>query len=465
MRFIDKLRRLVWNDGQQVAIEDLNNKLVKLNEEAKGIRAGADAEHRDLTDQENNVLQQIFSAFQATEAEIAQRERLAEMETKLAQPAARRVPPQDPTASSMQASVSERSPARQFVDTTLAKGTWGWRSFGEYAMAVRNAPRGKIDPRLVANAGPSPLTQEGSGADGGFAVPPDFRTEIVMKVMAEDSLLGRTDGQTTTSNQLTVPTDETTPWQSTGGVQAYWEGEAAQIASTKVALNSITVRAYKIAALVPVTDELLEDASSLANYLRKKTPVKFEYKINDAILNGDGVGKPKGILNSSFTVSIAKDSGQTNGTVTFGNVTRMWSSMYARWRNNAVWLINQDVEPFLQQMTIQGTNSGVFPAYLPPGGLSGSPYATLLGRPVIVTEACAAVGTPGDIIFMDPAQYLSVVKSGGMRQDVSIHLWFDYDVTAFRFIMRLGGQPWWSQQIARAKSANPLSGFVTVAQR
>jgi HK97 family phage major capsid protein len=464
MRIIEKLLAMVFATSQQVAIEELNNKLLTLNEEAKSIRAAADADKRQLTDQEEQQLQQIFVAFQATEGEIAQRETLEKMENKLAQPAGRRVPPQDPNAPAAVHEDEPRRPARTFTDTTTAKGSWGWRSFGEFALAVRNAPRGKVDPRLVGNA-PSPLTSEGAGADGGFTVPPDFRTEIVTKIMAEDSILGRTDGQTTTSNQLTVPVDETTPWQSTGGIQAYWEGEAAQISASKVALNSVTVRAYKLAALVPVTDELLEDASSLANYLRKKTPQKFDFKINDAIINGDGVGKPKGVMASAFKVSVAKELNQTAATVNITNIQKMWSAMYAKWRGNAVWLINQDVEPQLQSLKIEGAASGVFPAYLPPGGYSSSPYATLLGRPIIVTEACQALGTEGDIIFADLSQYLSVTKTGGMRQDVSIHLWFDYDVTAFRFIMRIGGQPWYNTPISRKNSANTLSAFVTLATR
>jgi HK97 family phage major capsid protein len=185
------------------------------------------------------------------------------------------------------------------VDPKL-KGTGGFRSLGDFALAIRAAARGNIDPRLKAldssrifNAAPSTYSQEGVGADGGYLVPPDFRTTILQKVLAEDQLLSRTDQQmTTSSNSITIPVDETTPWQTSGGIQAYWEGEAATYLQSKAALQTVTIRAYKLGALVPVTDEQLEDGPALEAYLRRKTPDKMNFKINDALLNGDGVGKP-----------------------------------------------------------------------------------------------------------------------------------------------------------------------------
>jgi hypothetical protein len=56
-----------------------------------------------------------------------------------------------------------------------------------------------------------------------------------------------------------------------------------------------------------------------------------------------------------------------------------------------------------------------------------------------------------------------VTKSDGLRADVSIHLYFDTDHTAFRFVMRVGGQPYWSQAVPRSNSANTLSMIVTLS--
>jgi HK97 family phage major capsid protein len=360
------------------------------------------------------------------------------------------------------------------IETLEDKGKWGFRDFGEFAASVAHAnPRvsGSIDPRLrdIRNA-PTTYGNEGSGADGGFAVPPDFRSTIMEKVMAEESLMSRTDQMTTSSNHITLPKDETTPWQTSGGFQVYWEGENDQLTQSKPQLKEETIKLNKLTALVPVTEELLSDAPSLDSYLRRKVPEKMDFAINLAIIQGTGVGKPKGILNADCLVSVAKDSStspvQPADTIRYKNIVAMWNRLYAPLRRNAVWLVNQDIETQLQQMEFPTTTgASAVPAYMPPGGLSQAPYGTLMGRPVIATQACETLGDQGDIILSDLSQYITVMKTGGVRSDVSIHLWFDYDTVAFRFIMRIGGQPWWGSAIDPRDGSTTYSCFVTLDER
>jgi HK97 family phage major capsid protein len=94
-----------------------------------------------------------------------------------------------------------------------------------------------------------------------------------------------------------------------------------------------------------------------------------------------------------------------------------------------------------------------------------APYGTLLGRPVVPIQSCKTVGDVGDIIFASLPQYCAAVKTGGVQQDVSMHLWFDYATTAFRFILRVGGQPWWRAPITPKNGTNTLAPFVTLAAR
>src|SRR6185436_8387886 len=94
---------------------------------------------------------------------------------------------------------------------------------------------------------------EEPAADGGFAIPPDFRREIMVKVVGEDSLMSRTDQYTSESNGISFPTDESTPWGVTG-IQAYWTGEGQQKTQSKPAVGLFEVKLHKLAALVPMTD-------------------------------------------------------------------------------------------------------------------------------------------------------------------------------------------------------------------
>lgn len=456
-------------------IEELQNKLIRLTEEANTIQARADAENRPLSTQEQADVDSIFDSFEETKNEIARRERIETLNQEIRRPNARQTQHDDEpsqrvapaaTASAARPDAPPRPTRTPRVEALDNRNTFGFRSFGEFAMAVRTASNrgGTVDPRLIANA-PSTYSSEGVGADGGFAVPPDFRAEIIKKVMGEDSLLARTDQQTTSSNGFTVPIDETTPWQTSGGVQAYWESEAGQKTQSKIALTEMTTKLNKLISLVPVTDELLQDASSLSSYLRTKAPQKMDFKVTDAIVNGTGVGQPLGFLRSGATIEIAPQSGQAADTIRYDNILDMWSRMYSGCRRNAIWLVNQDVEQQLMRMSFRDQTSDPHPVYLPPGGLADAPYGRLLGRPVIVTEAAPELGDRGDISLIDLSTYLSVTKSGGIRSDVSIHLFFDYDVTAFRFVMRIGGQPWWRAPVSRFNGNNTLSCFVTLGER
>jgi hypothetical protein len=46
-----------------------------------------------------------------------------------------------------------------------------------------------------------------------------------------------------------------------------------------------------------------------------------------------------------------------------------------------------------------------------------------------------------------------------------MHLYFDQGVTAFRWTLRVGGQPWLSTPITRKNGSNTLSHFVTLQAR
>jgi HK97 family phage major capsid protein len=339
----------------------------------------------------------------------------------------------------------------------ITKGKWGFRSMGEFAIAAIHTQRGHADNRIM-NA-PSTFGQEAVGADGGFAVPPDFRQEIMKQVMGEDSLLSRCDQLVTSSNNLTLPLDTVSPWDTSNGVTTSWTGEGATLAGTKPKLGQLETKLHKLTALVPLTDELLEDVPAMTRWLETKVPEKFTSTLNTAIVNGTGVGQPLGLLNSGAKITQAAKAGQGSGTVVYDNIVKMFGRLYGRLRPNAIWILNQDVEPLLQSMVAPGST---FPAYLPPGGLSATPYGMLMGRPVVPVEAASTVGTEGDIILTDLTQYLVALKATGMRTDVSIHLYFDSDHVAFRFIMRVGGQPYWPAPITRLNGNNTLSSIITL---
>ncbi len=177
---------------------------------------------------------------------------------------------------------------------------------------------------------------------------------------------------------------------------------------------------------------------------------------------------PEGILNLDALVSVAKETDQAAKTILVENIVNMRARLWASGRTNSVWLINQDIEPQLHLMSLPVGTGGI-PVYMPAGGLSGTPFDTLYGRPVIPIEQCSTLGTVGDIILTDLTQYI-VGTRGTLEGDMSMHLKFDYRQMAFRWIMEIDGQSRWASALAPFKgnataSKATLSPFIVLAAR
>ena len=350
-------------------------------------------------------------------------------------------------------------------------GNCGFRDLGEFLAVARRAAHKSVLPQMrdrriqaIQNSAPTSLGSEGVGSDGGFAVPPAFIQDITSQLLAADGLLAATDLRASDSNSYTIPKDETAPWDNSSGIRVFWESEAAQATQSKPSMTNATVKLAKITALVPVTDELVEDAPRLMDHIRAKAPEKIAFAVENAIINGTGAGQPKGILSSAGTIVVAKESGQAAGTVVHNNITKMWNRLTYSARKGGWWLCHPDIEQQLQtlQFPITTTAGAGAPMYAPPSAVA--PFGTLLGRPIYPTEACKKAGTQGDIVFGNPAGYLAAMKK--IRADISVHIWFDYDLTAFKFVLRIGGQPWTDNAVTgNQANTNTRGFFATLAAR
>lgn len=447
---------IVFNDAgsSEEILASLTTKLQGIQDKLEALVKGADEADRDLSDDELDQVEEFKDQIEKTEKQIKARESL-----KVASKG--RKTPAEPENGRDTRRVTDVRPKDS--------GKWGFRSFGEFAMTVRqaggSAPQAESVQRLQNAL--TTYANEGTGSDGGYLVPPDFRTAIASKVLGEDQLIARTDQQTTSSNSMVIPTDETTPWGSSG-VQAYWEAEAGQKTQSKPVFGQNTLRLNKLIALVPVTDEMLQDAPQIDGYLRRKVPEVMTQKINTALLFGSGAGQPLGMLaaaNAAMIV-VAKETSQAADSIVFANIVNMYSRMTAASLSRSVWLINQSILPELITMRFDEDAATPVPIYLPGGNIAGSPFGTLLGRPIVPMEAMKLLGDQGDIALVDPSQYLTLTKGGGVQTDISIHLFFDYDITAFRFVFRVTGQPWWKSAITpQAAGAPTLGHFIVLADR
>ena len=397
----------------------------------------ADGEERFLSEKENKEIEQFEKEIRNWDESIKNAEKIIALEPE------------------KESRNNEPEIIKPTTDGNMEKR---FKSFGQQMMAVYNSvcPGGKVDSRLSTRSASG--LNESNPTDGGFLVQQDFVKELLKRTYDTGILASRIRKIPISNNANSlkikaIDEDSRANGSRWGGVQCFWQDEADTISSSKPKFRTMELSLKKLTGLCYATDELLQDTTALENVLKESFAEEFGFQIDDSILNGNGAGKPLGILNSGALVQVPKESGQTEK-ITAENLVKMWNRLWARSRANAVWYINQEIEPYLYTLTV-----GDKPVYIPAGGLSESPYGTLFGRPVLPLEQCAGAGEVGDIILADLSQYLLIDK-GGINQASSIHVRFLYNEQVFRFIYRVDGQPIWNKPLSPYKGSASVSPFV-----
>ncbi len=458
-----------------VTAKELREKRAVKVREAEAILAKAEDEKRSVTAEETTAFNKIAGyradgkdidgEVQALTKEIERVERLGEFKAILSDTGERSTPGNE----NRQGGFDGKEPARPRDHEV--EGRLGYNTFGEFALDVRRAkshdmtpsPKLEISRRAAQGMGIS------VGSDGGFLAPPTFAQKIFERIYGPDSLAGMCDPYDVTGNSIIFPRNSESSrvnGSRYGGVSSYWLNEGVAPTLSKPTFGRLQLDLHKLICLGAMTDELLADSEGFAldQYLIKCFSGEAGFRVGDSLVNGSGSGQPLGALAAPCTVSVSKETGQSAATINATNVLKMWSRMWARCRQNAVWLINQDIEPQLLSMQI-GTGVANQVVYMPPGGLSAAPYATLMGRPVMPVEYCPTLGTVGDIILIDLSQWVLAKKSAGVQTAVSAHLYFNTDEMAYRLIYRVDAQPWWATALTPYKGSNTQSCAVTLATR
>lgn len=350
--------------------------------------------------------------------------------------------------------------------------SFGYKPWGEFKSAsdfVRAGFEGgasfesKLGTHIKAIQGMS--TQEGS--EGGYTIMPEFAPGIIDRVY-ENSLWADTDNYSVAGNNMTFRANAETSRANGsrhGGLRGYWTGEGQTIDDSKPTWREVSLKLKKLAVIVYLTDELIEDTGdAMEQYVTKKVSEEFNFMTGDSLMRGTGAGQPIGWLNAPSLLAVAAEDGQEAATILPENVVKMYSRFFAPNIAGAKWYHNQDIGPQLDLMTL-GIGAAGVAMFNPPNGLADAPFGTLRGRPMQPTEFNPTLGTQGDLMLCDMGQMLSISK-GGIVQAISMHVEFLTGQTALRFTMRLDAQPWENAPITPYQGvSNTQSNCVVLATR
>jgi HK97 family phage major capsid protein len=342
---------------------------------------------------------------------------------------------------------------KQFTDPTdYFRHVWGYK-------------QGKLkDDQYQKMRGILNAYSEMVPSDGGFLVPETLRSELLR--VALESAIVRPRARVIPMDTLRVafPMIDATSHVSHvfGGMVGYWTEEAGTLIESQAKFGKIMLEAWKLTGLAKVSNELLSDSMiSFTAFIEQVWPEALAWFEDLAFMRGTGVGEPLGFLNNVATVAVAKESGQVADTILWENIINMYARMLPSSLNRAVWLASPNVFPQLATMALS-VGTGGSAVWLNNG--AAGPPATILGRPLIISEKMSTVGDQGDLAFVDLSYYL-IGDRQAMQTMASEHAAFTTDQTVFRIIQRVTGRPWLQSAITPQNNSSTLSPFVELAER
>jgi HK97 family phage major capsid protein len=227
-------------------------------------------------------------------------------------------------------------------------------------MRKKNAP--------VTNA-----LQVGTDSEGGYLAPDEFERTLV-EALEEENIFRQLAHVIQTSSG-----DRKIPVVATKGT-ASWVDEEAAIPESDPAFGQVSIGAYKLATMLKVSEELLNDSVfDLESYIAKEFGRRMGSKEEEAFLIGDGVGKPVGVFQTTGGGEVGVTAASDKA-VTADELIDLFYSLRAPYRKNAVFIMNDATVKLIRKLK---DTTG---QYLWQPALTAGTPDTILNRPVYTSS-------------------------------------------------------------------------------
>jgi HK97 family phage major capsid protein len=270
-----------------------------------------------------------------------------------------------------------------------------------------------LDPRLKG-------LSEGTPADGGYLVPQHFYNSLVVERDELNVMRQNVTIIPMRTNVLTIPKHDTGP-------EVYWTGEGVTKTTSSMDFTQPTITAYKMAAILYMTDELMEDAAfNLTDFVVSRFAQKIADMEEKVIINGAGTTQPTGIFVNASVPTIA-----CSGNLDFDDIINLEYELPAKYRRFAKFIIpSANVKELRKLKDSDGRYLWQEPVAV------GQP-ATIHNYPVIETYWAPE----SQIAFGDYKEAYWLGERHGMRVKITqdTESTFTQDKTGIRVVERIGG--------------------------
>ena len=264
----------------------------------------------------------------------------------------------------------------------------------EYKDAFWRNVRSKSISHEVFNA-----LQVGTDSEGGYLAPDEYQRTLIQALEEQNIFRKLAHVISTGSGERKIPI------VASKGTAA-WIDEEAQYPESDDAFGMVSIGAYKLATMIKVSEELLNDSIfDVPAYIAKEFARRIGAAEEEAFFTGDGKGKPTGIL-AAGGAEVGVTAAGTN-VITMDEVMDLFYSLRAPYRRNAVFIMNDSSVKALRKLKTQNGD------YIwQPSVQVGEPDK-LLGRPIYTSSYMPALeaGAKG-ILFGDLGYYWVADRQG-----------------------------------------------------
>lgn len=257
----------------------------------------------------------------------------------------------------------------------------------EYNGAFWDMMRGNGHLMEVRNA-----LSVGENEEGGFTVPDDFERRLIQGLEENNIFRQIAHVIRTSSGTRKIPIANDT-------MEASWVDEGEPIPETTTKFAQTTLSAYKMGAVVKVSNELLNDSAfDIAAYIAERFGKTMGLTEEKAFIVGTGDKQPTGILNDTVGAQLGVTA-ESPTAVSFDDIFKLYYSLKSPYRAKAVFLCNEEL---LLQLRILKDGLG---NYIWRPALDVGKPDTILGRPIYTSgfvpgiEANSKVMVFGDLSY------------------------------------------------------------------
>ncbi|MEG0729634.1 MAG: phage major capsid protein [Anaerovoracaceae bacterium] len=295
------------------------------------------------------------------------------------------------------------------------------RATDEYKQAFWKAMRNK-NSYDVQNA-----LQIGTDSEGGFLVPDEFE-RILIDSLQEENIFRQLAKVITTSSG-----DKKIPVVATKGT-ASWVDEEGAIPEADDAFGQVSIGAYKLATMIKVSEELLNDSVfNLESYIAKEFARRIGAKEEEAFFVGDGTGKPTGIFNATGGAGLGVTAASATA-ITIDEVMDLFYSLKSPYRKNAVFVMNDATVKAIRKLK-DGNGQYIWQ----PSITAGQPD-TILNRPVKTSAYVPGIASAAKTIAFGDFGYYWVADRQGRSFQRLNELYAATGQVGFKATQRVDGK-------------------------